>query len=81
MATKASRVYPAQVTDGFDVTCLIGRVSFGEGDMTPVEAAMRLIGRHNAEGEYSFPHEDGGTTHVTVVIEPFETRRSEEPEY
>lgn len=45
---------------GFDVTATIGSVRFGEGEMSPVEAALQIIGRHGAEGEYRFPHEDGG---------------------
>lgn len=59
MATqKTSRAYP---DGGFDVTALIGHVSFSAmGDMNPVEAAFRLIGQHGAAGTYQFPHEDGG---------------------
>jgi len=56
--------------DGFDVVCTIGRVQFGVSDQTPLEAAMAMIGRHNAPGVYSFPDhgiERGGT--VTVVVE------------
>jgi hypothetical protein len=51
---------------GFDVTCVIGSVRFGEGDMDPVEAAFKLIGQHRAEGRYQFPHEDGGEWIVEV---------------
>lgn len=52
---------------GFDVTATIGHVEFSAmGDMTPAEAAMALIGRHDAEGVYTFPHEDGRTITVEV---------------
>ncbi len=41
---------------GFDITCTIGRVDFmALGDFkSPQEAAMALIGRHDAEGTYEF---------------------------
>jgi hypothetical protein len=52
--------------DGFDVTCTIGRVVFGEGELSPHEAAMLLIARHDAPGTYSFPSEQPGTVEVTV---------------
>ena len=55
--------------DGFDVTCIIGRVEPGNGDLRPHEAAMLLIARHDAEGQYSFPMSLGGTQHVTVEFE------------
>lgn len=65
MAVKvASKVQP--IMEGFDVTCLVGHVSFGEGQDSPIEAAMKLIGRHGAEGEYRFPHEDGGEWIVSM---------------
>jgi len=65
----AERKVKRNVTpDGFDVTCVVGRVTFGQGDMTPHEAALRVIGAHGAEGTFTFPHEDGRTVTVTVEI-------------
>jgi hypothetical protein len=69
MATKIGRDMPRTATndmayendpvEGFDVTCTIGRVTFGEsGGMTPTE-----------EGHFTFPHETGGTFHVTVDVD------------
>jgi hypothetical protein len=80
MATKIGRDMPRTATndmayendpvEGFDVTCTIGRVTFGEsGGMTPTEAAFLLIARHGAEGHFTFPHETGGTFHVTVDVD------------
>lgn len=67
---EATLVYP---TEGFDVTATIGHVSFSAmGEHSAMEAAMMLIGRHGQEARYSFPHEDGGFTHVTVEIERLE---------
>jgi len=52
---------------GFDVTCSIGRVNFDElAETTAVEAAFLLIARHDAEGTYTFPAENGGQITVTV---------------
>lgn len=54
---------------GFDVTCVIGRVEFDaltEGLRSPNEAAMALIARHDAEGTYTYPMQDGRSCHVTV---------------
>jgi hypothetical protein len=56
----------AERANGFDVTCVIGRVEFGEGDHTPHEAAFLLIANHDAPGTYSFPAEREGTIEVTV---------------
>jgi hypothetical protein len=52
--------------ESFVVTCVIGIVALGRDDESPVEAAFRLIGRHNAPGEYHFPHEEGGEIVVAV---------------
>jgi len=63
-------VKPDAVTElpGFDVVCTVGRVVFGQsGDDTPVTAAFRLIGEHDAEGFYSFPRPDGRTCTVNVM--------------
>lgn len=57
--------------DGFDVTCVIGRVTFDPdaiGD--PYTAAFVLIGEHNAPGTFTFPNADGGTVVVSVAHEP-----------
>jgi len=51
--------------DGFDVTCVIGRVEFGKGDLTPYEAAFLLIARHDTDGHFTFPDGQGGYYHVT----------------
>lgn len=63
--TKLSRLAPKEQA-GFDVTCVIGRITFGDGDMNPHEAAFRLIAQHDAPGTYSFPLATGGTCNVTV---------------
>jgi hypothetical protein len=48
----------------------IGEVKFDDGsDERAVEAAFKLIGRHNAQGVYRFPHEDGGDVVVEVSFE------------
>ena len=68
MAQKITpkRTYPR----GFDVTAVIGHVEFNAlGEMSAVEAAMSLIGKHHAEGQYRFPHEDGGEWVVNVEVE------------
>lgn len=57
--------------DGFNVTCTIGRVVFGESGYSPHVAAMILIGQHGAEGVYHFPMEDGRMQEVQIAfIEP-----------
>jgi len=54
----------------FDVTCTIGTVYLdGNGDQTPLQAAMLLIADHGAEGEFRFPREEGGVVVVTVAHE------------
>jgi hypothetical protein len=57
--------------DGFDVTCVIGRVSFdGEpGSPNPHVVAFQLIAEHDSPGTYRFPAPDGSTTVVTVSYE------------
>ena len=57
------------IPDGFDVTCVIGRVSFGDGDESPDMAAYRLISEHAAPGVYSFPSAFGGMTTVRIRTE------------
>jgi len=53
--------------DGFDVTCVIGRVTFDpDASMTPTVAAFALIGEHDAPGTYVFPHPVQGEIVVTV---------------
>jgi len=54
---------------GFDVTCVVGRVTLGEGEHTPEQAAFLLIADHGAPGTYSFPSEAPGTIRVTVEHE------------
>ena len=73
----AKQIINRATTEGFDVTAIIGHVSFdSSGEETPVEAAMKLIGRHNAPGEYHFPHEDGGEWVVSMEHSPQEEPRS-----
>lgn len=68
------RPYPKMVdgnsvpptNDGFDVTCVIGRVDYDGGNMSPVVAAFHLIAEHEAPGLYTFPLRDGGTMSVEV---------------
>lgn len=67
--TKIDRFAPA----GFDVTCVIGHVEFGDGPQSAAMAAFALIDQHGAPGTYSFPNEYGSTTTVTVDAPPFET--------
>lgn len=55
---------PAPFT--FDVTCVIGSVEVGVGDVPPHVAAFQLIAEHDAPGTYTFPHAVGGQTRVTV---------------
>jgi hypothetical protein len=52
--------------NGFDVTCSIGRVTFGNGQETARVAAFKLIAEHGTDGDFSFPSEKGGTIHVIV---------------
>jgi hypothetical protein len=56
-----------RATEGFDVMCVVGFVTYGNGDVTATEAAFALIGRHGASGSYSFPSPDGGTVFVDVA--------------
>ena len=51
---------------GFDVTCVVGRVEFGNGDVAPHVAAFQIIASHDAEGTYTFPMADGRTCVVSV---------------
>lgn len=55
--------------EGFDVTCVIGRVEFGDPGHAadPRVAAFMLIAEHGAPGLYSFPNPDG--TICTVDVE------------
>lgn len=53
----------------FDVLCKVGTVVFGDDStMSPTEAAFLLIARHEAEGEFTFPAEDGRLMTVTVEM-------------
>lgn len=52
--------------DGFDVTCVIGRVEFGTGDEPPHVAAFKLIAWADHRGTFQFPMPDGRTMSVTV---------------
>ena len=70
MAIKPERKLDRISADGFDVVCTIGHVEFGDGDKTPYQAALALIGEHGAQGYFTFPAEDGGTVHVDVAFEP-----------
>lgn len=73
MPTKSEimrqRRFEAERANGFDVTCTIGRVQFGEGDHTPQEAAFLLIAQHGADGTFEFPSESAGPIRVTVETE------------
>jgi hypothetical protein len=62
-ATKTKR--DPEMT-GFHVTCTIGRVTFGDGDVSPHVAAFQLIAEHGAPGEFHFPAPDGSMCIVTV---------------
>jgi hypothetical protein len=54
-------------TDGFDVVCVVGHVSFDPtANQTPYEAAFALIARHGATGTFTFPD---GNEFVTVTVE------------
>lgn len=55
--------------NGFDVTCVIGRVEFDRhGSQTPVEAAFALIASHDGNGTFVFPGPNGGSYEVTVTL-------------
>jgi hypothetical protein len=59
------------LADRFDVTCVIGSVVISDQNVettvtTPYEAAMLLIARHDAPGQYNFPMPSGGVTRITV---------------
>ena len=59
-----------QPLNGFEVTCVVGTVEFDRmGTMTPVEAAMALIGQHERPGQYFFPHEFEGRRWAITVEE------------
>lgn len=65
-ATRKGDTRPVP-SPGFDVVCTIGRVEFSAtGDTHPYEAALTLIGRHQADGTFTFPAENGGTVSVHV---------------
>lgn len=70
MASKVA--YDAAQTavpeDGFDITCVIGRVKYGDGPLSVHEAAFAAIARHDAPGVYSFRagNDKGDVTRVTV---------------
>lgn len=75
MATKAdmmkARAERLARESGFDVTVTtsIGRVEHGQGDMTPTEAAFRLIAQWGNSGEFTFPmgpDAKDGMCHVEV---------------
>lgn len=50
----------------FDVTCVVGTVTVGDGEHAPHVVAMQLIAEHDAEGTYTFPMPDGRVQRVTV---------------
>lgn len=50
----------------FDITCTVGSVYVG-GILSPRVVAFQLIAEHGADGEYSFPNQDGTTTMVAVA--------------
>lgn len=68
MAIKKLQSERDKAEGSFQVTCVIGTVSFGFGATgpSPDEEAFRLIANHEAEGLYTFPHEDGRTIEVEV---------------
>ncbi len=53
----------------FDVTCVVGSVYAGDSDFTSREIAFLMIARHGADGEFTFPNEDGTINHVHVETE------------
>lgn len=50
----------------FQVTAIIGTVEIGNGDVSPYEAALSLIGKNGGEGSFSFPLDNGDTCHVDI---------------
>lgn len=55
---------------GFLVTCVVGSVTLSEtGEMTPFEAALQLIGRHGAPGNYRFELPGGPTFEVNIAVD------------
>jgi hypothetical protein len=83
LAVKSSaKTVAVEPPTGFDVTCVIGRVSFDQtGEFTPAQAAYLLIAEHDADGHYSFPSQSGGIHHVTVEYEPSAEQRRQEEQY
>lgn len=51
---------------GFDVVCVVGRVTYGGGNLTPFEAAMKIIAECGVQGVYEFPQEVDGMVRVTL---------------
>lgn len=52
---------------GFNVTSVIGRVTFGGNlDQDPHVAAFKVIGAYGEPGTFEFPLPDLGTCRVTV---------------
>lgn len=49
------------------VRAVIGRISVGEGEHAPHEAAFLLIARHDEPGVYEFPMANGGVCTVEVT--------------
>jgi hypothetical protein len=51
----------------FEVTCVVGEVWEDlNSQHTPREAAFNLIATHGADGDYTFPLENGDILHVIV---------------
>lgn len=52
----------------FDITCVIGTVTYGDDPEAPSPhvAAFMLIGEHDSPGVFSFPAADGSTCVVDV---------------
>jgi hypothetical protein len=56
-----------EITFQITVERVIGEVTTSRyGTVSPIEAAMSLIGREGEPGRYSFPLSDGRTRTVTV---------------
>lgn len=54
----------------FPIMKTIGEVTLGgEGDLSPLEAALRAISRDDSPGEYTFTIPDGETYHIVIEIE------------
>lgn len=54
---------------GFDITCVVGTVTLGEGDIqSPTVAAMRMIGENCNDGTYRFPNVDVPYEDFVVTI-------------